>query len=59
VEDNESLPENIILVRVKLKQSLYGPEQIFRVRGGWDSQISRLSAHEGGKFVRLTHRPPL
>ena len=26
---------------------------------GWDSQISRHSAREGGKVVSLTHRPPL
>jgi hypothetical protein len=30
-----------------------------RVPRGWDSQISRQSAHEGGKAVRLTHRPSL
>jgi hypothetical protein len=26
---------------------------------GWGSQISRQSAHAGGKVVRPTHRPPL
>jgi hypothetical protein len=29
------------------------------VSGGWGFQISRQSAHEGGKVVSPTHRPPL
>jgi hypothetical protein len=34
---------------LNVKQFLYRTEESLRVSGGWDFQISRQSAHEGGK----------
>jgi len=38
---------------IKVNQSGYRPEQALKVPGGRDSQISRQSAHAGGKVVTL------
>jgi len=43
----------------KVKQSLYSSGQALRFPKVSGSQFSRQSAHEGGKDVSPTHRPPL
>jgi hypothetical protein len=48
-----------IVLQLKVKQSLYRLGQALRASGSWGCQISRQSAHEDGKIVSPTGRPPL
>ena len=46
-------------MKVKVKQSLYKTGQALSIAESWGTQIARQSAHEGGKFVRPMHCPPV
>jgi hypothetical protein len=44
-----------LLTKLKVELSHYRPGQDPRIPGGWGSQISRQSTHEGGKVVLHPH----
>ena len=48
-----------LLTKIEVKKFHYRPGQAQMVPGGWGSKISNQSAHESGKDVIPTHRPPL
>jgi hypothetical protein len=57
-EHNANTTELIAYIG-KGKAVLYRPRKALRAPGGRGSQVFRQSAHEGGKVVSPTHRPPL
>jgi hypothetical protein len=59
VSDWNNPPSGHFTKQTKVKPSHYRLGKALRVPGGWRSQISRQSAHEGGKVVSPTLRPPL